>query len=885
MGGIDLKLTIGGESVTSFSNPVTVTTYVAKGLSNVKVKYNGTGEQPTFVSYDSASGKLVFTTTHFSEFYVTSDSVAYIPETNTAYSSLKEAIDAVREGETVKLIRDAKESCITIGENKEVLLDLNGNTYTLNSVQDSSEIKSSIKISSGSSVKIIGTGLIKVQNDDSSITDVMLPSGARNKNYIIYVGNNSSLTIEDDVVIGGLLDSPSSRAIYVDKNASLNINGGLIRTFSANGGSTIYNDGNAFINGGTILSGCFAIGSDAGNLTITDGVMASVASNLFEDANNKSYYAYAVRCGGTFEMTGGDVYGVQGGISATNGTATFSGTAHGETTYEIFDKIRQASDDETADAYMEYYKANARKSEATIGASELYYGMYVAGEHGKVEPVKIYGGTYISGSKVAMLVGNSQDGGLGEFAGVSVYGGTFKGINGAVKVDGGSEADGYGKGSLKLYGGRYSSTANMENCLAEGYAVSVNPDIEGFYEVFEIGFAGGNGTEDNPYLISDVAQFMILDNDNIELSGKYLKLNNDISIPADTFITNTVDYYLDGNGHKIELTGTAPSDLTTYSTFSIFETLGNGSFSNIDFHTKGFKALSQSLSEDCSFTFSAVDVYGDMSGGDSNVGAYVVFVGANSSLKFDGCDSYVNITDNQGGSHYGAPFVGGYLMYNSSKPVGERTPKSVEFTDCNNHGDVFFGKWAALLIGNPSNYDKFVGEGKSINYSNCHNYGTISAIEKVGIVTCNDTTSFDSVNAGDGSFIVFDDSEYIKSFIVSSSDGTVRLETENIPEDATIEYGVVVYCSYPEGVTGTRRITFTIDISDYNNKLPVKAFYDADGSYYNGEVVETDGVYLIYCNPDSYEMGPNGNVSSKVDYCVIIKSDNKIIASKYAELS
>lgn len=97
--GIDLKLikkvTTGTESVTSevenanfgTNNPVTVETYIAKGLTNVALTYPADTQaaQPTLVDYDPLTGRLVFTTTHFSEFAVFADQYIFDKTTNMAY--------------------------------------------------------------------------------------------------------------------------------------------------------------------------------------------------------------------------------------------------------------------------------------------------------------------------------------------------------------------------------------------------------------------------------------------------------------------------------------------------------------------------------------------------------------------------------------------------------------------------------------------------------------------------------------------------------------------------------------------------------------------------------------------------------------------------------
>ena len=68
------------EPVTTFGagNEVTITTYVAKNLFDVKVRYNNGTDNPEEItpeSYDAETGELVFKVSHFSEFLVVCDKV------------------------------------------------------------------------------------------------------------------------------------------------------------------------------------------------------------------------------------------------------------------------------------------------------------------------------------------------------------------------------------------------------------------------------------------------------------------------------------------------------------------------------------------------------------------------------------------------------------------------------------------------------------------------------------------------------------------------------------------------------------------------------------------------------------------------------------------
>lgn len=147
LAGIDLSVFVGGNAVTNFASPVTVTTYVAKDLTSktisnasdaasegLKVIYNGSGDQPTITSYEPTTGMLVFTTSHFSQYYVTSSRIVAVNvDANVAYTSLKGAVDAVTDSGYITLLQDVKDGDgILIPEgNRSITVDFNGKTYTI----------------------------------------------------------------------------------------------------------------------------------------------------------------------------------------------------------------------------------------------------------------------------------------------------------------------------------------------------------------------------------------------------------------------------------------------------------------------------------------------------------------------------------------------------------------------------------------------------------------------------------------------------------------------------------------------------------------------------------------------------------------------------------
>lgn len=147
LAGIDLSVFVDGNAVTNFASPVTVTTYVAKKLTSkminntseaesagLKVIYNGSGDQPTITSYNPTTGMLVFTTSHFSQYYVTSSRIVAVNvDTNVAYTSLQSAVVAVTDSGYITLLKNTTESSkvISVDGKKNITIDFNGKEYSV----------------------------------------------------------------------------------------------------------------------------------------------------------------------------------------------------------------------------------------------------------------------------------------------------------------------------------------------------------------------------------------------------------------------------------------------------------------------------------------------------------------------------------------------------------------------------------------------------------------------------------------------------------------------------------------------------------------------------------------------------------------------------------
>lgn len=134
--GLDITVAINDVLVERFNEAITITTYIAKGIdpNTVQVKYNGEGDQPDpdDVTYDPIYGKLTFTTTHLSEYYVIADAAAINTTSNTAYATLKEAVEGSSASDTILMLKNIANkdyaTAATIPLKENVVLDGNGHT-------------------------------------------------------------------------------------------------------------------------------------------------------------------------------------------------------------------------------------------------------------------------------------------------------------------------------------------------------------------------------------------------------------------------------------------------------------------------------------------------------------------------------------------------------------------------------------------------------------------------------------------------------------------------------------------------------------------------------------------------------------------------------------
>ena len=284
--GLDLSLT----GATSFNGQYArVTTYIGEGYVNPTVVYDGTGEQPIFVSYEN--GYITFDTSHFSSFYVFA---AEAMIGNVAYTTISEALAAVPTdgtATTITLLKDATAGTLKFNGGKNVVLDLGGYkltadfTYVLNG---------SLTVKNGT---INGIYVYGLDTDDSGMTS--------------YLNIAADAVVDDDYSI--VLNEIGTKTAY---DATIDVNGTLTGWIWVMG-NIINDQGDCVINVNSGAQTANIALQGYAILNINEG--ATVTGPATEDAS-----AIEVRSG-VLNVNGGTItcnYDPTGSQANNNGTST-----------------------------------------------------------------------------------------------------------------------------------------------------------------------------------------------------------------------------------------------------------------------------------------------------------------------------------------------------------------------------------------------------------------------------------------------------------------------------------------------------------------------------------------------------------------------------------
>lgn len=341
----------------------------------------------------------------------------------SSFDELKSAIDAQDKTAYIILEKDiVMESSLEIKEGVELIFDTNGHNITV------SETFTSRIFTNRGKLTIKGNGNIDVSNakengygtvnnyGELTVIDGTYTNLKESNASNFYNRNGGVATFINTTIYGG------GGCVASEKNTTTTIESGYFEneTYPA-----IENRGNMLITGGTFKNtSCSSCSSNWG-YTVRSGESSSEAYLKIQGAQEDSV----------------KVTGVQGGLAVIGGTA---------------------------DIYNGYYETIPCEVHNN-GASSFYAG-YFTGESYKTSTT-IYGGTFKSCTKTAILVGNGNpapDSGEGKESTVIIHDGTFIGGDSNKTAITVNKVD-YAIGAAKVYGGLFSS--DPSTYVAEGYQV------------------------------------------------------------------------------------------------------------------------------------------------------------------------------------------------------------------------------------------------------------------------------------------------------------------------------------------------------------------------------------------------------------------------------
>ena len=413
------------------------------------------------------------------------------------YATLQAAVKAApKDGTetTIELISDTEIAApITIEKDQNIIINANEKTLTV-----SSSFSTRFFTNYGT-LTLTGNGTFDATN-----------AGANGNGT---VNNFGTLTVIDGTYknpkesdASNFYNRNGGTATFV--NPTINGGGGCVAT-AANTTTTIQ--------GGSYTNETYPAIENRGNMLITGGTFTNTSCS-----SCSGKWGYTIRSGESsdtayLKIQGVDdnsvtVTGVQGGLAVIGGTA---------------------------DIYNGTYKTIPC---TTHGGASAFYAGYFTGESYKTS-TNIYGGSFTSCSKTAILVGNGNpapDSGAGESSTVMIFGGTFTGGDAAKTAITVNKTE-YAIGAATIFGGTFSS--NPETYVKEGYEATQSGEnwiVTAKEPVAQIG---------------DTQYTSVADAIKAAGSGDTITLLKDVSIDSTIEINKNIE--IAGDNHTITANGCA----------------------------------------------------------------------------------------------------------------------------------------------------------------------------------------------------------------------------------------------------------------------------------------------------------------------------------------
>ena len=455
VGSLNVDITavdLNGQAVSTDGKTYTVTTFIAKGLSGVTVEYTGADgkAQPTNVVYDAVSGKLTFTTTHFSEYAVSGKALAYDLEKDVAFATVEAVVDEIAESVntstelTISIVEDiVGDVAVELGNaienavsNKEVWEELRENIYTAK-IGESYFLNLQMAIDNaeaGDTVTLLADYNFDVTIDNASLTLDLNGFTITADTYdAVTVTGNSVVTVLNGTLIS---DNFNCGGIYAKNSTVVLDNCTLIgENIEESCGVYASNGSNFTINNCTLKAPCYGLIMMSASVVVNN---VTVKADCSISSNGSDAYDKADLTINSGSFTGGIYWPAQGKLTINGGTfiddtAVYLKSGSLEITGGIF----------TGNGEKKDYQYTASAGNAT--GSALVIENVGAGEYDAITSVSISGGTFISENNLPIESVTAEMGADAITSYIATgyelkdFGGYYSVVLGAIKVS--SEAE------------------------------------------------------------------------------------------------------------------------------------------------------------------------------------------------------------------------------------------------------------------------------------------------------------------------------------------------------------------------------------------------------------------------------------------------------------
>ena len=471
------------------------------------------------------------------------------------------------------------------------------------------------------------------------------------------------------------------------------------------------------------------------------------------------------------------------------------------------------------------------------------------------------------------------------------------------------------------------SVAGLEGTIATG-SITINADSTGsmtatsveedtFKGSFTVGteeipaaeaneeFAeGGNGTEQNPYIVTSLDELKKLSNLSGSETMTYVRLSNSLTIDANDAIPAFSNIILDGGNNTISISGT-PDD-SDEDSVRLFTSVQNSTIKNLTYAIENSKSFIRETHGDV--TLENITLDGLVTVESNNTSGFVTYAypitgsGEDSTLSFINCTNNADFIDTMG--CYGAPFVAIVLASNSNAEE-----VNLVFTDCTNNGYIFYANGAGLLVGNMYEASQAWFYPGTITVEGFRNTNTVTGFKRAEFVNGMSNTAHDAEKEWGAA--PASGADLIKPLeggdvgITSSSEGKISFDVSNLSADLRSDAEEVtlvgyVYVGYTDGGLNGEKVgnyaSYSIELIDpigisltdmpfdvpvtevCNSTTAAGAAADADGIVTVGETkywyIDLPGMYAYFGSDQDRK--DSGTFSK---YCAIVRNaEGRIIA-------